>query len=100
MLFVVKKKDCEEKRVVKANDYDELVQKAASGFGMNPNNAKLTFLDPRYGSIILDSQEIYEYIGKRRGEVRFSSNDYWPEIKLSESDIIPESAQQIMVMNA
>ena len=61
MFFNIEKKDCKS-RVVNANDYEELVQKATSSFDLNPT---LTFLDPAYGNILFDSQDMYRYIKER-----------------------------------
>ena len=52
---------------------------------MNPNNAKLTFCDPRYGKILLDSQEVYEYVEQRYKEIKRDDVSGKPELILSES---------------
>ena len=91
-LFVIGKKECRERRVVGAYDYDNLVKKATTDFEMNPNNAKLTYEDPRYGSIILDSQEIYEYVEERNKEIMQNDKEsnlceYKPFLLLSGNEL-------------
>ena len=85
MFFAIQKG--ETTRMVKANNYDELVLKATSSFKVNPNIATLTFADPSGDQILLDSEDTYEYVEQRTQEIKAENNaSYKPTIKLSGGD--------------
>lgn len=50
-------KDPSTIRVVKANNYDELVGKVVNSFKINPSITILTFEDPRGDPVILESHD-------------------------------------------
>ena len=50
-------KDANTARVVKANNYDELVGKVVNSFRINPSITKLTFDDPRGEPVTLESHD-------------------------------------------
>ena len=73
---------------MKANNYDELVLKATSSFKLNPNVAKLTFVDPSGDHILHDSEDTYEYVEQRTQEIKASNATFKPTIQLSGGDPI------------
>ena len=80
MFFAVQKDDT--KRMVKANNYDELVLKATSQFKVNPNVTTLNFMDPSGDQILLDSEDTYEYVEQRAQELKEENSGYKPTIVL------------------
>ena len=91
MFFAVQKD--ETKRMVKANNYDELVLKATSNFKVNPNVTTLSFLEPSGDLILLDSEDTYEYVEQRTQELKADNAGYKPIIVLGgNTDSMPEPA--------
>ena len=80
MFFAIQKD--ETTRMVKVNNYDELVLKATSSFKVNPKVTTLSFLEPSGDLILLDSEDTYEYVEQRTQELKAENAGYKPTIVL------------------